>query len=107
MEQLALPTSTPALAGASTQPRLRPSVRSMVLWLHRWTGLTAGFVLLFVAITGILVAYRPQLERVVNRDLLTVPACSQSVPLDVMAGNARPAHPGGEMDYMPIHGSEA
>ena len=79
----------------------------MVLWLHRWTGLTAGFVLLFVAITGILVAYRPQLERVVNRDLLTVPACSQSVPLDVMAGNARAAHPGGEMDYMRITGSEA
>src|SRR5258705_10146840 len=98
MEQLALPPSTPALAGASTQPRVRPSVRSMGLWLHRWTGLTAGFVLLVVAITGMLIAYRPQLERVVNRDLLTVPACSQSVPLDVMAGNESAAHPARQED---------
>ena len=108
MKTLALPTSTeaPNDTTAAARTRIRPSARSMLLWLHRWTGLTVGLVLLFVAITGILVAYRPQLERVVNRDLLTVPACSQRVPLDVMAENARAAHPAGEMDYMRINGSE-
>src|SRR5437763_4135995 len=84
----------------------RPVFRTLVLQFHRWTGLTVGIVLVFMALTGILIAYRPQLERVVNRDLLTVPACSQRVPLDVMADNARAAHPAGDMDYVRITGSQ-
>src|SRR5437762_9967950 len=74
----------------------RPVFRTLVLQFHRWTGLTVGIVLVFMALTGALIAYRPHLEPVVNRDLLTVPACSQRVPLDTLAINARAAHPVGE-----------
>ena len=84
----------------AARTRVRPSLRSMLLWLHRWTGLTFGLVLVFVAITGTLIAYRPQLEPVVNRDLLTVPACDERVSMDTIAANARTAHPGGELDYI-------
>jgi ferredoxin-NADP reductase len=76
--------------------------RTLVLQFHRWTGLTVGVVLVFMAVTGALIAYRPHLEPVVNRDLLTVAACSARVPLDTLARNARAAHSGGEFDYIRI-----
>jgi ferredoxin-NADP reductase len=85
-----------AKAGA----RARIALRTLVLQAHRWTGLIFGLVLVFVALTGILIAYRPHLEPVVDRDLLTVPACSERVSLDTIASNARAAHPVGEMDYI-------
>jgi ferredoxin-NADP reductase len=80
--------------------RARIAFRTLVLQAHRWTGLTFGFVLVFVAITGTLIAYRPQLEPIVNRDLLTVPACTERVSMDTIAENARASHPAGELDYI-------
>jgi len=85
---------------AKASGRARIAFRTLVFQAHRWTGLTFGLVLVFVAITGMLIAYRPYLEPVVNRDLLTVPACSERVSLDAIAGNARAAHPAGELDYI-------
>ena len=80
----------------------RPVFRTLVLQFHRWTELTVGIVLVFMALTGALIAYRPHLEPVVNRDLLTVPACSERVSLDLVAASARVAHPAGELDYIRI-----
>jgi len=87
-------------AGASAAARRWPSARTLVLQSHRWAGLTFGLVLVFMAITGITIAYRPHLEPIVNRDLLTVPACTGRVPLDALAANARAQHPNGEFDYV-------
>jgi vanillate O-demethylase ferredoxin subunit len=83
-----------------------PTVRTLVLQAHRWTGLTVVLVLVFMAITGSLIAYRPHLEPIVNSELLTVPACADRVPLDTLAANARAAQPAGELDYIRITGSE-
>ena len=80
--------------------RARIAFRTLVFQVHRWTGLTFGLVLLFVAITGMVIAYRPHLEPVVNRSLLTVPACSERVSMDAIASSARAAHPAGELDYI-------
>jgi ferredoxin-NADP reductase len=85
---------------AKASGRARIAFRTLVFQAHRWTGLTFGLVLLFVAITGMLIAYRPHLEPMVNRELLTVPACSERVSMDVIAGNARAFHPAGELDYI-------
>ena len=92
----------PLAAGSRGKTRMRVGVRvrTVVLQLHRWIGLTVGLILVFMAITGILVSYRPYLEPVVNRDLLTVPTCTERVPLDALTENARAAHPGGELDYV-------
>src|SRR5205823_10978185 len=87
---------------AKANGRARIAFRTLVLQAHRWTGLTFGLVLLFVAITGILIAYRPHLEPVVNRELLTVPACTERVSMDAVAASARTAHPGGELDYIRV-----
>ena len=80
--------------------------RTVVLKLHRFVGLTAGLVLVFTALTGILIAYRPKLEPIVNRELLTVPACGARVPLDVLLRNARAAHPAGDLDYIRVTAGE-
>jgi vanillate O-demethylase ferredoxin subunit len=94
-----LPIRRPAM---KSRGRASVAFRTLVLQAHRWTGLTFGLVLVFVAITGMLIAYRPHLEPIVNRDLLMVPACTERVSMDTLAGNARAAHPAGEMDYIRI-----
>jgi ferredoxin-NADP reductase/uncharacterized iron-regulated membrane protein len=91
---------------AKTGGRARIASRTLVLQAHRWSGLTFGIVLLFVAITGILIAYRPHLEPIVSRDLLTVPACSERVSMDTIASKARAAHPNGELDYIRLTAPE-
>src|SRR5207249_2021704 len=48
------------------------------------------------------IVFRPQLEPVVNRDLLTVPACTERVPLDTLMAKARAVHPAAEFDYVRI-----
>jgi vanillate O-demethylase ferredoxin subunit len=81
--------------------------RQAVFHVHRWTGLTLGLVILMMALTGAVNVFRPRLEPVLNRDLLTVPTCSERVPLDTLAANARAAHARGELDYIRITAGEA
>jgi vanillate O-demethylase ferredoxin subunit len=81
---------------------MRPSFRTLIPQFHRWTGLTVGLIVVFMALTGALIAYRPYLEPVFNRNLLTVPACNDRVALDTLARNAEAVHPTGELDYIRI-----
>jgi ferredoxin-NADP reductase len=81
-------------------------LRKSVLQLHRWTGLTIGLVLLMMAITGAVNLFRPSLEPVVNRELLTVPTCKERVTLDQLATNARSFHSAGTLDYIRITAGE-
>ena len=74
---------------------MRPSFRNKLLWLHTWTGLVIGIVLVFMAATGIGQALRPRLEKVVQARLLKVEPCSARVPLDTLVTNARVANPKG------------
>jgi ferredoxin-NADP reductase len=82
------------------------NARSGILQLHRWTGLTVGLVILMLALTGAINSFRPALEPVVARDLLTVPTCTERVPLDELVAHARAAHPGGQPDYIRITAGE-
>jgi uncharacterized iron-regulated membrane protein len=77
-------------------------MRYWVLRLHRWAGLSIGIALIFIAATGATIAFRRHLEPIVNRDLLTVPACTGRVPIDTLAAKARAAHPDGHQDYVRI-----
>jgi len=85
---------------------LRVAVHKAVLAVHRWTGLTVGLVLAFMAATGIFLSYRSRMEPLVYRDLLTAPDCAERVPLDVLAANAHAAHPQGTLDYARIKAAE-
>ncbi|RQS68224.1 flavodoxin reductase [Burkholderia sp. Bp8963] len=83
---------------------MKPAFRSLVLQVHRWCGLTVGLVILLMAITGASIVFRPGLEPVLNRDLLTVPACTARVTLDTLAANAAAngaaVRPAATLDYI-------
>ncbi len=68
--------------------------------LHRWTGLTVGLVILFMAITGAAMVFRSQLDPLVSSDLLTVPACDGRASLEALTSNAAAARPQAPLDYI-------
>jgi ferredoxin-NADP reductase len=78
------------------------SLRNKLLILHRWSGLTMGLVIVFLAVTGALFVLRPSLDDLVNRDLHVVSACAQRLPLDTLAGAARAAHPAAKLHSIEV-----
>ena len=83
---------------------MNPTLRRSVLLVHRWTGLTVGLLVVFLALTGLSMVFRPQLEPAVEGHLLQVPPCSARLPLDAIAANARAAHPKVAIDRVFIFG---
>ncbi len=79
---------------------MRPSLHSVMLRLHRWTGLSAGIVLVMLAVTGATMLFRPQLEPALERDLLTVPSCLGRASIDTLTAAARGAYPRGKLDFI-------
>jgi uncharacterized iron-regulated membrane protein len=81
---------------------MNSSFRKSLLWIHTWSGLTIGLVVVFLATTGAGFALRPQLDTLVNRGLLVVPACTERLPLDTLADHARAVHPAGELSSIEV-----
>lgn len=77
---------------------LRRSLRP----LHRWVGLTAGLVVMWMALTGTFLVFRKQMEVALAPDLLTVAACDIRVPVDTLTASAAKAYPKGKLDYVRI-----
>ena len=78
--------------------------RRYLLPLHRWCGLGAGLLFMLVALTGAAMAYRLQLEPVVDPALLTAPACAAPLPLDTLIAGARAASPGaGALSFIRLY----
>jgi len=68
-------------------------MRETLLIVHRWTGLTVGVVLMAVALTGLGMVFRPQLEPRLDRALHEVTSCARPMSLDDLGERARDAHP--------------
>ena len=68
--------------------------------------MTAGLVLVLMALTGAAIVFRAQLEPVVNSELLTVPACSERVTLDALTANAQAVRPAAKLDYIRLVAGE-
>ena len=64
--------------------------------------MTIGLVLVFIAATGASIAYRPLLEPMVARDLMTGANCSRRLSLDTLLASARAVHPQGSLDLMHV-----
>ncbi len=67
-------------------------IRKAFFWIHLSLGLAAGIVFLVMCVTGILVAYRPQLESMLNHwGLSSVPPApgAKPLPIDVLAERVR------------------
>ncbi|CAL8481324.1 PepSY domain-containing protein [Caballeronia sp. S22] len=81
--------------------------RPLFLQMHRWCGLTVGWVILLMAVTGASIVFRPDLEPVINPALLTVPTCTARVPLDTLTANAAALRPAAKLDYVRIVSGKA
>jgi len=81
---------------------MNSSLRRSLLVVHRWTGLTVGSVVTVLALTGAAMMFRPQLDPIVNRDLLSVERCTGQGSLDLMTARALAAHPDGKIDFIRV-----
>ena len=70
------------------------SIKPLILVGHRWAGLTVGLAAAFLALTGLTMAFRTQLEPQVDARLLDRAACESRLPLDALLARATVAHPG-------------
>jgi uncharacterized iron-regulated membrane protein/ABC-type nitrate/sulfonate/bicarbonate transport system substrate-binding protein len=85
---------------------MTPLLRRRILSVHRWAGLIIGLIIAWMAITGALMVFRPQLEPMAEHQLRTFAACSTRLPLDTLAEAARTAHPGVRLDYIRVLGGD-
>jgi uncharacterized iron-regulated membrane protein len=81
---------------------LNRKFRNTLRQVHRWTGLTVGLLLAFIAVTGAALLFRPQLEPVLERTVLQVAPCAPRAPLDDVVAAARTLHPGQAVDEIDI-----
>jgi len=91
-----------ALSARTSVARPRSQLRKTLLWLHTWVGLTFGFALLFLALTGGVLVMRPHFEDLLNRRLVSAPACATPLALDDLASRARAVHPASKLGSVEI-----
>lgn len=91
---------------SGTSVFMNSTIRKFLLPLHRWTGFTVGLVIVLMAVSGAGIVFRPQLEPILNRDLLTVPACIGRASLDVLTATAVAAHPAATPDFIRLQAGE-
>ncbi|MGH8171142.1 MAG: PepSY-associated TM helix domain-containing protein [Steroidobacteraceae bacterium] len=84
---------------------MRALIRNAVLPVHRWTALTVGLVVLWMALTGLGLLFKAQLDPAINSSLETVAACLAPRPLDDLVARARMAHPDGALRLVGVEGS--
>ncbi len=68
-------------------------IRETLSWMHTWSGLVLGLLIVMFAVTGAGLLMRPELDNLVDRDLYTIPDCQSPSSLDSLAVIARRAHP--------------
>jgi uncharacterized iron-regulated membrane protein len=79
-------------------------VRKGLIRIHVWSGLTIGLLLLGVALTGAILAWRPQLEKKTSAALFTVTPGQAKLPADQLAAIAQAAHPGAPLESIHYYG---
>ena len=71
------------------------SIRPVAFWLHLLVGVTAGTVIAFMSVTGVLLAFEPQITEWLERDrrIVVPPAGAARLPLETLVARAREARP--------------
>jgi uncharacterized iron-regulated membrane protein len=70
------------------------SVRQVFLKLHLWMGLGAGLLVFVLALTGTLLVFDNEIDRLLNPRLLTVAPQANNLPLADLAKRTEQAYPG-------------
>ena len=74
------------------------ATRLRLLQIHRWTALTIGLLLLFLAFTGVGLLFRHQLHGLAEPAAMHLAGCASPLPLDRQIAGARAAHPTGKYE---------
>lgn len=85
---------------------MRPMLR-IVTWIHRWTALVVGIIVVFLAVTGAGMVFRSQLESRINPGLLRIAPCRQPRAVDSIVAAARLVHPAKVTDVFLYGASDA
>lgn len=69
--------------------------RSVVFWLHLAIGVSAGVVIAFMSLTGMLLAFEPQISDWLERDrrIVEPPPGAARLPIETLVARAREARP--------------
>ena len=73
------------------------SLRTLVFWLHLLVGVIAGAVILFMSVTGVILAFEPQITEWLERDrrVITPPPDARPLSVEAILAKAREARPDG------------
>src|SRR5664279_4211874 len=69
------------------------SVSRLIFKIHSWLGLFNGIWMLILGITGSLLVYTMELDKWVNKDILTVTPAEHRLPVDSLYKIVRSAYP--------------
>ena len=69
------------------------ALRKRLLPLHTWAGISAGLVLIFIALTGGVLIFRSTLERPMDAARFVVAAGATRLAPDELVARARVANP--------------
>lgn len=71
------------------------SLRTLLFWLHLLVGVTAGAVILFMSVTGVILAFEPQITDWLERDrrIVTPPPDARPLSAEAILAKAREARP--------------
>src|SRR6185436_2138554 len=83
------------------------TTRLRLLQIHRWTALTIGLLLLFLAFTGLGLLFRHQLHGLVEPAAMHLAGCASPLPLDRQIAGARAVHPTGKYETVILSGDRA
>jgi len=88
--------------------RVVSNIHAALVFLHRWTGLTMTVFLILVGLTGSLLAFRSDLERLINPQLFAEPKPGQA-PLDLatLAERAEALAPESRVGYFTVERGQA
>ena len=71
------------------------SLRTLLFWLHLLVGMTAGAVILFMSVTGVILAFEPQITDWLERDrrIVTPPPDARPLSAEAILAKARETRP--------------
>ncbi len=78
--------------------------RKVLLPFHLWAGLTLGLVLVVMAVSGVVLVYRNQLQPRLHPRLFVVTPGATRLPADDLVARARAAHPAAEVESVRFYG---
>ena len=75
---------------------MKPALRTPLLTLHLWVGITVGLVFITVALSGAALIFRGKLERTLDPKRFIVEAAPTRLPIDELVARATASHPSAE-----------